>query len=143
MEFVTMMGMLGICSLEDIRSRQIRAMVIGLAGAMGVFWHLMNVRLSIWDMMGGGLVGCAVYLLSVMTGEKIGKGDAFVFMVTGIYLGLWDNVILLLLSSFLASVLAGIMVLFFHKKKTDPLPFVPCIFAGGVLLLICKGGGVF
>ncbi|MBQ5430837.1 MAG: prepilin peptidase [Lachnospiraceae bacterium] len=136
MEFVTLVGMLGICSVEDIRNRQIRVAVVGLAGTIGVLWHLMKVRLSIWDVIAGMMVGCAVYLLSLLTGGKIGKGDALVFMVTGIYLGLWENLILLWISSLIAAIVAEVMLHFFHWKKTDTLPFVPCIFAGEVLLLL-------
>ncbi len=140
MEYVTLMGILGICSVEDIRSRQIRTVVVGIAGTIGVLWHLMKVRLQIWDVMAGMLVGVFVYLLSILTREKIGKGDALVFMVTGIYLGLWNNLLLLWFSSMIAAVVAGIMVVFFHKKKTDTLPFVPCIFAAEILLLLLTGG---
>ncbi len=140
MEMASLLGMLGICSVTDIRKREVGVVVVCLSGILGVVYHIMYRRISVYDMLGGLLIGVFVYLIALLTREKIGKGDAIVCMVTGIYLGFWNNLLLLWLSSLLAGLAGIVAMLVFRKKKTDTLPFVPFLSAAG--LVVVFGGGV-
>ena len=92
MEVISLISLLGICSLEDIWKRQIHLIIIGLFGILGVILHLYYGKLSALDMCAGVFVGVVLYLVSIGSGEKIGKGDAFLVTSTGVYLGFWDNI---------------------------------------------------
>lgn len=80
--------------------------------------------------MGVGLLGIAE-----MTGESLGYGDGLLFLVTGIYLGGWDNCSLLMTSLVLAFVFAIIQILVRKKSAKSEIPFVPFVLSAYVLYL--------
>ena len=61
--------------------------------------------------------------------------DAY-FVMTGLFLGFWENLVLLLLASVLAGIGAAVLLFFRKKKKKERIPFVPFVFTAYVLLLL-------
>ena len=57
--------------------------------------------------------------IAKMTGESLGYGDGLLFLVTGIYLGGWDNCSLLMTSLVLAFVFAIIQILVRKKVQNQ------------------------
>ena len=86
------------------------------------------------DLLGGCLVGAALVLLAWVTRQQIGYGDGLLFAVTGIFLGFFENLLLLIASLFPAAFFAGVLFLK-KKKKGYRFPFVPFVLVGYVLLL--------
>ena len=56
-------------------------------------------------------------------------------MMTGLFLGFWDNLALLVLASVLAGVSAVLLLLMKKRKKQDRIPFVPFVFVAYVCML--------
>lgn len=87
--------------------------------------------------LGGALVGVLFFLIGKCTKEAIGYGDSWLMLLLGVYLGAMQLLQLLLI----ASVVAGVMSLFFlwkkRWKKTVAIPFVPFLVVGylGVVFL--------
>lgn len=82
-------------------------------------------------------IGSFFYLVSVVTNGKIGKGDAFLFAMTGVGLGLWENIILIY-CSFLCAFVGAVYLLIIRKKERHyVMPFAPYIF---VAYLIVSAG---
>ena len=102
MEMLGLLGMLGYFSIEDIRRKSVHTAPLIVTAIAGVFLHLYGGRLSIWDLLGGLGIGVVMYGISVASRERVGKGDALVLGVTGIFLGFWNNLLLLWIASFLA-----------------------------------------
>ena len=71
-----------------------------------------------------------------VTHESIGYGDGCLFVMTGLFLGFWENLVLLLLASVLAGIGAAVLLFFRKKKKKERIPFVPFVFTAYVLLLL-------
>ena len=67
-----------------------------------------------------------------------GMGDAFIIMVTGLYLGFMDTLILLWISSVLAAVF-GIITIRIYDNKEKELPFVPFLLIGFIIQYSLKG----
>jgi Flp pilus assembly protein protease CpaA len=135
MEIISLVGMLGICSAEDVIRRQIHLVLIAGFGVVGVLLHLYYGTHSTVDILGGMGVGVVLYLISLFSHEKIGKGDAFLMTTTGIYLGFWDNLTILWLGSLLTGIAGVILYVIFKKKPTYRIPFVPFLLAAYLLLL--------
>ena len=135
MEMVSLLGILGFLSIEDIRRRSVRIVWLALAAIAGLLLHMHFERISIWNVLGGIGIGLVMYGISVLSHERIGKGDALILAVTGIFLGFWDNLILLWIAALLAAAAGGIIVLLFHKGRNFELPFIPCIFFGFIIYL--------
>ena len=136
MEAVSLLSMLGACSYEDIKSRRIGVILVLGFGILGIFLHLFYSRLSIEEMLGGIAIGLIMFLVSYLSQERIGKGDALVLTVSGIYLGFWNNLFLLWGASLMAS-FVGIVFIAKGERKRE-LPFVPFLLVVYVLGLILK-----
>ena len=80
--------------------------------------------------------GIALLLYSLVTHESIGYGDGCLFVMTGLFLGIWENLVLLLLASVLAGIGSAVLLFFRKKKKKERIPFVPFVFTAYVLLLL-------
>ncbi len=142
MEMIGLMGILGYFSWEDVRKRSIHLVPLILAAMAGVVLHMYFERITIWSLLGGVGIGAAMYGLSLASGEKIGRGDALLLAVTGIFLGFWGNLVLLWIASCLIGVGGAISVLVLHKGKEFELPFVPFLFAGFVIYSFLEHGGM-
>ncbi|MCR4567845.1 MAG: A24 family peptidase [Pseudobutyrivibrio sp.] len=138
METVGLMCLYAITSYEDIKTRTIPVEGAIVFGVIGLLINLFTRQYSIKSLVGGLLVGGIVYIFSVLSKEKIGKGDALIIAVTGLYIGFVNTIILLWLSSILA-LIAG--VVFVKKRKYGfdyELPFVPFLLVGYEILLMIK-----
>ena len=93
--------------------------------------------------LAGASIGGIVLLLAWITGGKIGYGDGFVLLATGALLGVWVNLLMLLLGLFLASLKAIWMLVSRHGGKNTQMPFVPFLIPGLTLsLAIITGSGL-
>lgn len=136
MEMLGLIGMLGICSIEDLWKKRIHLVIVaGFAlFGLGLFWKERSISLG--DMLGGMGIGLFLYCLSILSMERIGKGDALLLTATGIYLGFWRNMVLLWLGSMLTGVAGLLLYLLFHKKREYRIPFAPFLLTAYLLLCI-------
>ena len=140
MEAICMTGMLLHMSIEDIKKKTVPVIPMMLWGIAGVILHLYFGRISYAGMASGLIPGACAYVLSIATHEKIGKGDALLLIVTGIYMGFWGNVFMLWIGMILAAFGGVVAMVMFDKNKNHELPFVPFLFAGFLIVMFCNGG---
>ena len=140
MEAVGLLSLLGICGIEDYRIKKVRLVVVNAFAILGVILHIVYQRITWIDMVLGALIGVALLIVGYLSKEKIGYGDGLILVATGIYLGFWNNLILLWLSTSLAGIYGLILMLFKKKKKESEIPLVPFILGVYVLSLIFNGG---
>lgn len=120
----TLLGMLGWCSFEDYRRKRVLVYPVLLFGIIGVIQHMYYRNLSIYSLLAGVAVGGALMLLSILTGQ-LGMGDALILMVSGIYLGFWDNAKLFLHGLLFCGIWSLLLLLFRRKRGKDEIAFVP------------------
>lgn len=133
---LAIMGMLAICTAQDIKRKQIRLNVVLGFGILGIFFHMLWRMQSIENLLLGMSLGVALLLVSIATGGKIGAGDGVLLIVTGIYLGLKQNLELFFCGLFLCGIWAlGLLVLRKRSRK-DCIPFVPFLLASYIGMLV-------
>lgn len=132
----TLLGMLGVCSIEDVRRKEVHSVLVLLFGVAGVFVHLYQRNLSIYSILAGVAVGLIVMLCSLITKGGIGMGDGLILLVTGIYLGGKGNMQLLFFGLFLSAVGSLFFLLVKKKKRKDTIPFVPYLLLAYVGMMI-------
>ncbi len=142
MESLSLFGILGFFSLEDIKKKRIMTAPLLAAAIAGLLLHVLFLRISIWNVTGGIAVGAVMYFISVLSGEKIGKGDAMMIAVTGIFLGFWGNIIVLWTAMFFSLIAGAVAVLFFKKGRHYELPFIPFMFISYAMHVAMNTGGV-
>ncbi len=142
MEAVSLLGILGLCSYRDIREKHLRTGVLLSAAVLGLWMHLWFERIGLWDMAGGMAVGISLYLVAYLSGEKIGKGDALLVMVCGIFLGFWETIVLLWIAFLFAGLFGFVFMKVQHVGRNHELPFVPFLLLGYVVCLFLWGGSI-
>jgi leader peptidase (prepilin peptidase)/N-methyltransferase len=133
---LTMMGMLALCSVQDIRKKQIRLNPVLAFGILGILFHMLWSLQSIGSLLAGMAVGMALLILALLSGGRIGVGDGVLLIVTGIYLGLEGNLELLFLALLLSGLWALVLLLLKKKKRQDTIPFVPFLLAAYIGMVV-------
>lgn len=130
-----LLGFLFVFAWFDLKKRELPLLLLGICGAVGALIFRMTDTLAWQDLLGGLCVGGGMLLFALVSKESIGMGDGLLFCVTGIYLGVWQN-LLLLFGAVLFCAAAG-AVLLIRKKCTrkQQLPFAPFVLAADVALL--------
>lgn len=128
-------GMLAICSAEDIRRKQVRLNFILAFGIAGIIFHMLWQMQTIENVLFGMCVGGALLVLSFLTRGRIGAGDGILMVVTGIYLGLEQNLELLICSLFICAIYALCLLVLHKKKRKDTIAFVPFVFVSYLCML--------
>ncbi|MCC8103054.1 MAG: A24 family peptidase [Clostridiales bacterium] len=122
-----------ICSYTDIKSRKIYKSVIGVHLALALILHLAFRDLTWLSILLGIVPGLGCILLSALSKESMGYGDAFLIFSCGFSLGT-DRVLAMLFTSFFCvGIWALWLVCFRHGKKKTAIPFVPFLLMGEVI----------
>ena len=127
--------MLLLFSVEDVRKKRIDILPLLAFSVIGAIYQTVTRDSTIPEICGGMLLGVGLLGIAKMTGESLGYGDGLLFLVTGIYLGGWDNCSLLMTSLVLAFVFAIIQILVRKKSAKSEIPFVPFVLSAYVLYL--------
>jgi len=124
-----------LCAWIDWRREQVSIPILIIAAMAAVFIHLLLQEESVFYLVSGMMIGIVMLLCGLFTKESIGYGDGCLFMMTGLFLGFWENLALLVLASVLAGVSAVLLLLMKKRKKQDRIPFVPFVFVAYVCML--------
>lgn len=138
MSAVGLLGIFSFCTLEDIRKRSFDVMYLILFAIGGVILHVYTQQDSIYSLLGGAAIGVVLYIISILSDEKIGKGDAMLIMVTGIYSGFWNTIIILFAACLLSSVYGIFLLVCKKKEKNFRMPFAPFLLGAYMILLIIE-----
>lgn len=136
MQKYMLLGLLGLCTWEDVRKKEVTVIYVLLFGVAGVVMHLLFPVCSIYNLLWGGLLGGVMMLASVVSHGNIGMGDAILLVVTGIYLGGADNLELFLTGLLLAAVWSLGLLIFKKKRGNDEIAFIPFLLVSYFIMLI-------
>ena len=109
---IVLLVSLFLCAWIDWRREQVSIPILIIAAMTAVFIHLLLQEESVFYLMTGMSVGIALLLYSLVTHESIGYGDGCLFVMTGLFLGIWENLVLLLLASVLAGIGSAVLLFF-------------------------------
>lgn len=126
-----------LCSLSDIRTKEIPiVLLIGMSAAL-FFFRLLSADRSVGAVACGVMIGGVFFLISKMTGEAIGYGDSWIILLLGAYLGGRELVVLLVAAFGGAGIFSLIGFAVKKQSRTWVIPFVPFLTAAyaGVVFL--------
>ena len=135
MQKVLVLGLLGLCSLEDVKYRRLTVIYILMFGIAGVVLHLFTPVCSIYSMLWGMLLGIVLILISIATRGSLGMGDGILMVVTGVYLGGYGNLQLFLYGLLLSALCSLGLLVLKKKKKKDEIAFVPFLLLSYFFML--------
>lgn len=134
-EHCILLGMLGIESFEDIRSRRLGVLLLCAFGICGAVCHMIFQRGEYQSLLGGIAIGAAMIVLSLLSRGRVGLGDGLVLLVTGIFLGFEQNLLLFTVSQVLTACYALFLLVIRKKGRHYEIPFIPFLLVSYVGLL--------
>ena len=84
MQKILVLGLLSLCSLEDVKYRRLTVIYILMFGIVGVILHMFAPVCSIYSILWGMLLGIVLILISIATRGSLGLGDGILLVVTGV-----------------------------------------------------------
>ena len=142
------MGFLMIAAVQDYRRKQIDLWVFGvfgflIAGGNVCLYIAAKEYFRLADMAAGAGIGILLLGISAASHGGIGAGDGCFFIISGLALGFWSNLIVFSFAALLCGIWCLLLLvrLRFSGKKNENLrkktvPFIPFVLAAAVCLRI-------
>ncbi len=124
-----------ICTVTDLKYKEIYMPVV-IAGLLLVLcFHIWQHNLQFKDMAGTIIVFMLFMAFSVASRGQLGTGDAFIFALTGLGLGIMANIFIIMFSFILAFFAAVFLVLVKHKPKNYGMPLAPFVLSSFIIYI--------
>lgn len=121
-------SMLGITGMIDIKWKKINILIVVPFVIAAIICNMKYDLLTLTSILGGMAIGLVMIGIGIITRGKIGIGDGVILMVTGLFLGFFDNLFLLLSATFLSAMIGAVLLLIKGVDKNYELPFIPFLF---------------
>lgn len=125
---ILVISLLGITGVIDIKHKKINILLLVPFMIAGIICQVIYHRGSIPSILGGMGIGVVMVAVSMITREKIGSADSLLLIVTGLYLGFFDNLFLFLSASLLSAVFGILLLIIKRVNKNYEIPFIPFLF---------------
>lgn len=120
--------LLFISTIKDIKSKSISLLLVIISCVCLILIMPFNNVITIKSAILGTLVGFFIILVSKLTKGQIGIGDGIILLATGLGLGVWDNIALLLFALFLSAICCFILLALRLVNLKMKIPFIPFLF---------------
>lgn len=127
---------LGFSSLTDIRRKIIYTIPCFVVAGIGLVFHIIFLDTTWWNQFAGIILGLILLVLSFITGEAIGRGDALVVIALGFVLDAIMVLHIIFCAFVLVDIFAVIGGLVKKIKFKSTLQFIPFLFASEIIILI-------
>lgn len=126
-----------ICSIEDIKSKQVSLKICIIFSIIGIITGVFGLNKSIIFFLGSVIPSIIIAVVSIITRNGIGMGDAIIIGVLGLYLGVSDIILILMMALLISGVYGCYLLIIKKKNGKDTLAFVPFILCS---FIIVQGG---
>lgn len=123
-----------VMAWKDYKTQLIEIWQLLIMGVIGIV--LCGNQGTLWQAMGGAFLGVIILLVAWCSKEYVGFGDGYLFMVTGIFLGVIQNFALFFASLFLAGSFAIACLVLKKKKGDDRMALGPFVLTAYVLFIL-------
>lgn len=135
-EKVILLLVLAWVSYEDCNEKQIRLYLPLAAAAVGIVFHLCYRERTLVDILLGIGIGIVLLLIAWVSRGSVGAGDGIMLMVSGLFLGFWENIVLFMTALGMVSMAALFLIVIKRKERNYRLPFLPFLLAAYLFWLI-------
>lgn len=121
---------LGVICVFDIKRKKIPVYMLIILAAAGIISNFTIGEFDIEKRIIAMLPGMILLIVSMITKQQIGYGDGMIILIMGLYIDI-DDILSIVLSSFLLSSIAAIILMtVFKKKKNFEMAFSPFLLIG-------------
>ncbi|MBQ9359558.1 MAG: prepilin peptidase [Lachnospiraceae bacterium] len=125
-----------ISTVFDIKSRTVPAVIFAISGAVGIMAYIATgtyLSGGIVDELFGVILGAVFIGVALISGGKLGMGDALAILVIGIYLGGSGSALVVLYAMMITAAFSIVLLIIRRGNRDTALPFMPFLLAGCVL----------
>ena len=136
---IILFGFMGICAVCDGMEKKIPLAVVWLGIITAIVLHMqgMTGNQSWLSVVLSVLPGVLFWMLSFVTGEKVGYGDGWLLVMIGVFTGLWKCFLILLVGLTAESLVVLVLLVMGRITKNRQIPFAPFLLLGtGVMLCL-------
>ena len=123
-----------VIAYRDYKTGLLEVRQLLIVGILGVF--LSMGQGEFYQALTGIAVGVLVLLAAWCSKERIGFGDGWLFVVTGIFLGFLENFMLLFWTFILAGIFAAGCLALKKKGRNDNMALGPFVLAAYVMFIL-------
>ena len=116
-----------LCTITDLKYQKIYLSVIAADMLLLTGYHIWQNSFFAVDIAGVIAVGVVFGVVCIASGNKIGSGDVLLFMLTGLGLGVYANIFIIMISFLGTFFVAVFLVTVMHKSKNYRMPLAPFI----------------
>jgi len=130
---------LGICAIWDVREKEIPLTVVWIGIAAAAILRISGATGdgTWWAAVSSLFPGVMFWVLSFVTREKVGYGDGWMLIMTGLFVGLWKCFLVLLIGLAAESMMALVLLAVKRITKDREIPFAPFLLLGlGVVVCL-------
>lgn len=130
---------LGICAVCDGIERTIPLVVVWLGIITAVLLRIEGLSGDgTWQAAALSIIpGAAFWMLSFITGERVGYGDGWMLLMIGLFVGLWECFLILMTALISGSIVVLVLLAAGKVSKDYQLPFAPFLLFGmGVVVCL-------
>lgn len=139
MEWIICLIFMTICTVTDIKKKEVPIAVIVLFGSVAVLYVIIGGEKKWMEILYSIMPGAFLLLLGLCTRESIGYGDGFAAMVSGLLTGWKGCVTAIITGLLLSSVFALALLICKRAKGKSRIPFLPFLAIGlGVFYIVQK-----
>ncbi len=133
---------LAICTYTDLKGKYIYTWICGANCLVAIIVHAILKDIEIRNLGIGVLIGVVAFIVSILTKEKFGRGDAWLVVTIGTIEGGMFLIPVFIWTFILFNIYAvsGIGLKFFNLKSK--LPLAPFALLGNVLVAFLTGGKI-
>lgn len=131
----------GICcgillweSITDIKMKKIHITGAVTIGILGVIKWIVTHDFSIISFLSSISIGIILLVISLLTEEKLGRGDAFYLIALGVFLEFSRMICMCMISFFTVAIFGIIMMIMKKMTKKSKVPFLPFITLGFMMM---------
>lgn len=141
-EMIVIILFLLVCSYYDIKEKIIYTNICVLFFLASIIVELVILNKGLTVLMCGIIPAVFVFVISIISNESIGKGDAFIFLVIGIILGVIETFVVFIMALVITVIYSIPLIVFKQKNLKISLPFSPFILTSFIIVLCFNGGKV-
>lgn len=121
---IILISFLFICTVTDFRTKKISVAVCIAYTIVGL---ILKIVLGQYEFIASALPCLVLGLVSKLSNECVGYGDVMVLLVMSLYMDVYEIMCVILTAFFIAAIYSAIVVVFYRKKGSTTIPFVPFI----------------